>query len=75
MLNYGLLNLEVVLRTLKVIHVVRMQNRNGMRVSETFLVRFKQNKLSFKRRIVSFITVDETWINHYSLERKEQLKQ
>ncbi|EFN89430.1 hypothetical protein EAI_17044, partial [Harpegnathos saltator] len=30
--------------------------------------RFKQNKMDFKRRSV---TVDETWIHHYTPERKE----
>ncbi|EFN80528.1 hypothetical protein EAI_08061, partial [Harpegnathos saltator] len=30
------------------------------------LDRFKQNKMDFNRR---FITVDETWIHHYILEK------
>ncbi|EFN79443.1 hypothetical protein EAI_11368, partial [Harpegnathos saltator] len=44
------------------------QKRIRMRISQACLDRFKQNKIDFKRR---FITVDETWIHHYTPERKE----
>ncbi|EFN76356.1 hypothetical protein EAI_02828, partial [Harpegnathos saltator] len=44
------------------------RKRIRMRISRTCLDRFKQNKMVFKRR---FITVDETWIHHYTPERKE----
>ena len=43
-----------------------------MSISQACLDRFQQNKMDFKRR---FITVDETWIHHYTPERKEQSKQ
>uniref|UniRef100_T1IGK9 Transposase n=1 Tax=Rhodnius prolixus TaxID=13249 RepID=T1IGK9_RHOPR len=33
---------------------------------------FQKNPQDFKRR---FVTVDETWIHHYTLETKEQSKQ
>ncbi|EFN85187.1 hypothetical protein EAI_06381, partial [Harpegnathos saltator] len=45
------------------------QKRLRMRISQACLDRFKQNKMDFKRR---FITVDETWIHHYTPERKER---
>ena len=48
------------------------QKRIRMRISQACLDRFHQNKMDFKRR---FITVDETWIHHYTPERKEQSKQ
>ncbi|EFN85940.1 hypothetical protein EAI_07863, partial [Harpegnathos saltator] len=47
------------------------QKRLRMRISQACLAhfnRFKQNKMDFKLR---FITVDETWIHHYTPERKE----
>ncbi|EFN87285.1 hypothetical protein EAI_12590, partial [Harpegnathos saltator] len=44
------------------------QKRIRMRLFQACLDRFKQNKMDFKRR---FITVDETWIHHYTPERKE----
>ena len=40
--------------------------------SQTYLDRFDQNKMDFKRH---FITVDETWIHHYRPEQKHHTKQ
>lgn len=48
------------------------QKRIRMKISQACLDRFKKNKMDFKRR---FITVDETWIHHYTPETKEQSKQ
>jgi hypothetical protein len=36
------------------------------------LERFNKNKTDFVRR---FITIDDTWIHHYTLESKQQSKQ
>ncbi|EFN87280.1 hypothetical protein EAI_07768, partial [Harpegnathos saltator] len=43
------------------------QKRIRMRISQACLDHFKQNKMDIKR---CFITVDETWIHHYTPERK-----
>jgi hypothetical protein len=43
-----------------------------MKISEQCLERFNKNKTDF---VHQFITVDETWIYHYTLESKEQSKQ
>jgi hypothetical protein len=43
-----------------------------MKISEQCLERFNKNKTDFVRR---FITMDETWINHYTPESKQQSKQ
>jgi transposase len=43
-----------------------------MRISEQCLERFNKNKTDFVRR---FITMDETWIHHYTPESKQQSKQ
>ena len=48
------------------------QKRIRMKISQACLDRFKRNKMDFKRR---FITVDETWIHHFTPERKAQSKQ
>jgi len=48
------------------------QKRTRMKISEQCLERFNKNKTDFVRR---FITIDETWIHHYTLESKQQLKQ
>jgi len=48
------------------------QKRIRMRISQACLDRFQQNKMDFKRRL---ITADETWIHHYTPERKKQSKQ
>ena len=48
------------------------QKRIRMKISQACLDRFKRNKMDFKRR---FITVDETWIHHFTPETKEQSKQ
>jgi len=48
------------------------QKRIRIRISQVCLDRFQQNKMDFKRR---FITIYETWIHHYTPERKEQSKQ
>jgi histone-lysine N-methyltransferase SETMAR len=48
------------------------QERTRMKFSEQCLERFNKNKTHFLRR---FITMDETWIHHYTPESKQQLKQ
>lgn len=46
--------------------------RTRMRVSQECLDRFNKNKTDFIRR---FITMDETWVHHYTPETKQQSKQ
>jgi histone-lysine N-methyltransferase SETMAR len=48
------------------------QKRTHMKISEQCLERFNKNKTDFVHR---FITVDETWIRHYTPESKQQSKQ
>lgn len=48
------------------------QKRTRVTTSEAGLALFQRNKNEFMRR---FITVDETWIHHYTPETKEQSKQ
>jgi histone-lysine N-methyltransferase SETMAR len=48
------------------------QKRTCMKISEQCLERFNKNKTDFVRRI---ITMDETWIHHYTPECKQQSKQ
>jgi histone-lysine N-methyltransferase SETMAR len=48
------------------------QNRTRMKISEQCLERFNKNKTDFVRR---FITMDETWIHHYTPESKQRSKQ
>jgi len=43
-----------------------------MKISEECLERFNKNKTDFVRQI---ITMDETWIHHYTPESKQQSKQ
>jgi hypothetical protein len=43
-----------------------------MKISEQCLERFNKNKTDFVRQ---FITMDETWIHHYTPEFKQQSKQ
>jgi hypothetical protein len=43
-----------------------------MKISEQCLKRFNKNKTDFVRR---FITMDLTWIHHYTPESKQQPKQ
>jgi histone-lysine N-methyltransferase SETMAR len=45
------------------------QKRTCMKISEQCLERFNKNKTDFVRR---FITLDETWIHHYTPESKQQ---
>ena len=47
------------------------QKRIRMKISQACLDRFKRNKMDFKRR---FITVDVTWIHHFTPEIKEHPK-
>ena len=44
-----------------------------MEISEQCSERFNKNKTDFVRR--RFITMDETWIHHYTPESKQQSKQ
>jgi len=44
-----------------------------MKISEQCLERFNKNKTDIVRR--RFITMDETWIHHYTPESKQQSKQ
>jgi len=48
------------------------QKRTCMKISEQCLKRFNKNKSDFVRQ---FITMDETWIHHYTPESKQQPKQ
>ena len=48
------------------------QKRNRMTTSDYCLDMFKRNPKEFLRR---FVTVDETWIHHHTIEMKEQSKQ
>jgi histone-lysine N-methyltransferase SETMAR len=48
------------------------QIRTCMKISEQCLRHFNKNKTDFLHR---FITVDETWIHHYTPESKQQSKQ
>jgi histone-lysine N-methyltransferase SETMAR len=48
------------------------QKRTRTKISEQLLERFNKNKTDFVRR---FITMDETWIHHYTPESKQQSKQ
>jgi hypothetical protein len=43
-----------------------------MKISEQCLEHFNKNKTDVVRQ---FITVDETWIHHYTTESKQQSKQ
>jgi len=43
-----------------------------MKISEQCLERFNKNKTDFVHR---FITMDETWIHHYTPKTKQQSKQ
>jgi hypothetical protein len=43
-----------------------------MKISEQCLERFNKNKTDF---VCRFITMDETWIHHYTPEPKQQSKQ
>jgi len=44
------------------------QKRTRMKISEQCLERFNKNKTDFVRRL---ITMDETWIHHYTSESKQ----
>jgi histone-lysine N-methyltransferase SETMAR len=48
------------------------QKCTHIKISEQCLERFNKNKTNFVRR---FITMDETWIYHYTPESKQQSKQ
>jgi len=47
------------------------QKCTRMNISVQCLKRFNKNKTDFVRR---FITIDETWIHHYTPESKQQSK-
>jgi len=49
------------------------QKRTRMKISEKCLKRFNKNKTDFVW--CRFITMDETWIHHYTPESKQQSKQ
>lgn len=48
------------------------QKRQRKQISETCLALYRKDSSEFLRR---FVTVDETWIHHYTPETKEQSKQ
>jgi histone-lysine N-methyltransferase SETMAR len=48
------------------------QKHTRMKISEQCLGRFNKNKTDFVRQ---FITMDETWIHHYTPESKQQSNQ
>jgi len=47
------------------------QKCTRMKISEQCLVHFNKNKTDF---VCQFITMDETWIHHYTPESKQQSK-
>jgi hypothetical protein len=47
------------------------QKCTHMKISEQCLERFNKNKIDFVHR---FITMDKTWIHHYTPESKQQSK-
>jgi len=47
------------------------QKCTRMKISEQCLEHFNKNRTDFVRR---FITMDETWIHHYTPESKQQSK-
>jgi len=47
----------------------QIKKRTRMKICEQCLERFNKNKTDFVRR---FITMDETWIHHYTPESKQQ---
>jgi DNA phosphorothioation-dependent restriction protein DptG len=48
------------------------QKHTRIKISEQCLKRFNKNKTDF---VCQFITLDETWIHHYTSESKQQSKQ
>jgi len=48
------------------------QKHTGMKISEQCLERFNKNKTDFVRQ---FITMDKTWMHHYTPESKQHSKQ
>jgi histone-lysine N-methyltransferase SETMAR len=48
------------------------QKRTHMKISELCLEHFNKNKTDFVHR---FITMDKTWMHHYTPESKQQSKQ
>ena len=47
------------------------QKRIRMQISEHCLDRFKANTVDFVRR---FVTMDETWVHHFTPDSKQQSK-
>jgi histone-lysine N-methyltransferase SETMAR len=48
------------------------QKHTRMKITEQCLERFNKNKTDF---MCQFITMDETWIHHYTSKSKQQSKQ
>jgi hypothetical protein len=48
------------------------QKCTRMKISEQCFAHFNKNKTDF---VCQFITMDETWIHHYTPESKQQSKQ
>jgi len=71
-----ILNQDLGMRKLSACWVPRLltldQKRVRMNISKALLTQFRRNKSEFWRRL---ITVDETWIHHYTPESKIQSKQ
>lgn len=71
-----ILNQDLGMRKLSARWVPRLltldQKRVRMNISNAMLAQFRRNKSEFWRRL---ITVDETWIHHYTPETKIQSKQ
>lgn len=71
-----ILNQDLGMRKLSARWVPRLltldQKRVRMNISNALLAQFRRNKSEFWRRL---ITVDETWIHHYTPETKIQSKQ
>ena len=63
---------EKAVRALGAAFALGRQKRVRMNISNALLAQFRRNKSEFWRRL---ITVDETWIHHYTPETKIQSKQ
>jgi hypothetical protein len=71
-----ILHKELIMKKLCARWVLRLltayQKHPRMKISEQYLGHFNKNKTDF---VHQFITMDETWIHHYTPESKQQSKQ
>ena len=73
---FSILHEELCVKKMSTIWILRIlsekNKRNRVVDSEAILTLFRHNPDNFLRR---YITMDEIWIHHYTLETKGQLKQ